>query len=371
MAATTAQNPAQTNTSAQVPFPIASRVGTRPSFTDTKILSAAAPVAATPIQVPAVGFIKRIWLEVILAGTGGSAPAFLADAPFNALASIGFRTAAGNDIFVPMSGYTLALVNKYNGNDVNSDPKSGRQYSAVAPSARFFLTLDFEFDPETGLGSIPALASNRSYQLNVTWAAISQFVSGGPSVTATINATAEYWFEPPAVSSTGLSQQTAPQGLGTLSQIQIDSPPLTPGDKLIKLNNVGSVMRNVIFVLRNSSGARIDTNGWPAVCEFLLDNNTLFNLPQTLWEEMMHRWYGLNASAKDVVNGLDTGVYVIPFHALTGGEAGDPANSRSQLLPTMDSTQLQLRGIWGSAASTLEVITNNIVPAPGSTLFGK
>ena len=367
----TATNPSASAQTAVVPFPIASRIGLRPSFTDTKVLSATAPTQATPIQIPAVGFVKRLWLEVILTGTGGTTPAWAADGPFNALASIGFRTAAGNDVIVPTTGYNIALNNKYNGPDIVSDPRAGAQYKATAPSAHFFLTLDFEFDPETGLGSIPALASNRSYQLNVLWAAISQFVTGAPTITATINAQAEYWFEPPATSSSGLSQATATQGLGTLSQLQIDNSPLTAGDKLIKLNNVGSVLRNIIFILRNSSGARIETNGWPDIAEILLDNNTLFNLPKTLWEEKMRRWFNLNQANKDVAGGLDTGVYVIPFHAMTGGISGDPANSRAQLLPTLDSSQLQIRGVWGSQASTLEIITNNIVPAPGSSLFNK
>jgi hypothetical protein len=85
----------------------------------------------------------------------------------------------------------------------------------------------------------------------------------------------------------------------------------------------------------------------------------------------MRRWFNLNQPNKDTAGGLDTGVYVIPFHAMTGGLSGDPANSRTQLLPTLDSSQLQIRGVWGSAASTLEIITNNIVPAPGSSLFNK
>lgn len=369
--AQTAQAPARANTAPQVPFPIASRVGIRPSFTDTKVLAASAPTVATPVQIPAVGYLKRIWLEITLAGAGGTTPAFTADGPFNAISSIGYRTAAGNDIVVPIDGYTLALVNKYGGHDMTADPRAGRQYAATAPSAHFYLTLDFEFDSETGLGSIPALASNRSYQFNITWAAISTFLTGAPSVTATINAHAEFWHEPPAVSSSGLAQATAPQGLGTLSQIQLDMPPLTPGDKTVKLNNVGSIQRNIIFVLRNSSGARIDTNGWPAVCEFLLDNNPLYNLPQNLWEEMMRRWFNLNATTKDVVSGLDTGVYVIPFHALVGSLSGDPTNSRSQFLPTLDASQLQLRGTWGSAVSTLQIITNNVVPAPGAAIFNK
>lgn len=355
-----------------VPFAIAGRHGTRPSFNFTSTLSAAAPTAVPPIQIPAVGYIRALVLRVTLAGTGGTSPAFTADGPFNAIQSINFRTAAGSDLIVPMDGYALYLVNKYGGfKSGNTDARVGFGYSATAPSATFTLRMPFEFDAETGLGSIPALAANRSYQLNITWAAISSFLTGAPSVTASMEIHAEYWTEPPAKSASGLSQVTEPQGLGTISQWQADMVPLTPGDKLVKLTNTGAVIRNIVFVLRNSAGARIDANGWPSQAEILLDNNTLFKLPQWYWHDEMRRWFGYQASTKDVANGLDTGVYVMPFHALTGNESGDPANSRSQLLPTLDASLLQIRGDWGSASSTLQIFTNNVVPGPGNTLFSK
>ena len=357
--------------SGQVPFSISSRIATRDSFTDTKTLSAAAPVSVSPIQIPAVGFIKHLWLHVKLAATGGTSPAFAADGPFGSIASISFKTAAGNDIIVPVTGYELFLINKYGGFSEVSDPRNGISYNVSGASAEFFLRLDFEFDAETGLGSIPALASNRSYQLFLTWAAISSFATGAPAITATVTATAEFWFEPPQQSATGLTQAVSPQGIGTLSQWQMDMAPMTPGDKYVKLNNVGSVLRNVILIVRNASGARIDTNGLGDVAQLYLDNNLLFHLPKNLWQEKMRRWYNLNATTKDVANGLDTGVYVIPFHALTGSIAGETANSRSQLLPTLDSSLVQVRSSWGSAVSTLQILTQNIIPAAGASLFGK
>jgi hypothetical protein len=81
----------------------------------------------------------------------------------------------------------------------------------------------------------------------------------------------------------------------------------------------------------------------------------------------MSRIYGLNAGAsKDVKAGLDTGVYVIPFYALAEGSAMANAR-RSQYLPTLDASLLQLRGTsWGAGASTLEIITNSVVPMSAS-----
>lgn len=373
----TAQNPSSKTTQvAALPFPIAARMMSRFSFTTGAIaLSAAAATQINPIQIPAVGYIRHITLEVILTGAGGTAPAFTADGPFNVLQSVEFRTAAGNDLIVPLTGYQIFLANKYGSQYAVApfcDPRMGKQYSATSPSAHFYLVVPLEIDCETGLGSIPALASNRSYQLALILAGIGTVFTGAPTATVQVNGTAWYWNEPPATSPGGTVQAIAPQGLGTISQWQLETPPLTPGDKYIKSNNVGNVLRTVIFTLRNVAGVRIDTNGWPPVCELYLDNEPMFYFTNNEWEDVMAKNYGLTAVGKDVAQGLDTGVYVVPFHALPGGMAGDPANSRSQYLPTLDASQLQLRGTaFGSAASTLEILTNSVIPTTARDIYSK
>lgn len=364
---------------ASLPFPIASRRMTRFSFNaGTFTLNAAAATPISPIQIPAVGYLSHINLEVTLTGTGGAAPAYTADAPFNVLAAVEFKTASGNDIIVPLTGYQLYLLNKYGCQFSQapwSDVKANRQYSAVAgvsPTSHFFLAIPLEIDSATALGAIPALASNRSYQLQLTLAAVSTVLSGAPAVTVAVVGTAYYWSQPADSTNTGVQQQSAPNGLGTLSQWQLEAPPVTPGDKYIKSNNVGNVLRCIIFTLRNAAGARIDANGWPGVSEIYLDNDPMFYLTQNEWEYIMAITYGFNASAKDVVLGLDTGVFVLPFFALGAGVAGDPMATRSQLLPTLDASLLQLRGTsFGANSSTLEIITNSIIPTSASVLYQK
>lgn len=373
---TQAQAPAAQQAAPALPFPIGSRKMSRFSFTTgTLTASASSPLPVSPIQIPAVGYLSHLNLEVTVTGSGGTTPAFTADAPFNILQAVEFKTAAGNDIIAPLTGYQLYLANKYGCQFAEapvSDNRLSRQYSATAPSAHFFLQVPLEIDNSNGLGAVPALASNRSYQLALTIAAISTVLSGSPSVTVTINGTAYYWSEPPATSQSGVTQATAPNGLGTLSQWQIEMPPLTPGDKYIKSNNVGNVLRTLILTLRDSSGARIDSNGWPGVTEIYLDNEPMFYLTQNEWEDLMVKQFALTASSKDVAQGLDTGVYVIPFHALAGSRAGDVNNSRAQMLPTIDASQLQIRGTsWGSNVSTLEIVTNSVIPVSAQSLFAK
>lgn len=345
-----------------LPFSIASRIGSRFAFdTGTVTLNTGAPTNIAPIAIPAVGYLKYIDLEVTAAFTGGTA--LTADGPFNLIQSINLRTAGGNDLIVPVTGYELFLVNKYGGFRNISDPRVGRQYSANQSGAHFFLRIPMEIDPETALGSIPAMASNRSYMVNVQFAPLASTVTGATAGNIRVLGTSFYWSEPPTVGAGGMAQQTEPDALGLISQWQVEQAPLTPGAKLVKLNNVGNVARTHIFVMRNAAGQRVDgLTGFGPESQVYLDNDMILTLQGTTWEQMITEWYNLTASSKDVANGLDSGVYVLPWHALTGSTAGDPANSRSQLLPTLNSSLLQLWSTWGTAASTLVTMTNSLIP---------
>lgn len=364
-------NKGKGNTSAlALPFPIASRAMKRFSFNDQRALGTGI-TAVTPIQIPAVGYMRSLQLKFTFAGTAGTS--FGADGPFNLISSIEFRTAAGNDLIVPMTGYQLYLINKFGHPSVMSpysDPKYVSYSTTAGTAATFFLDIPLELDPETGWGSIPALASNRSYQLVINYAPYT-VVTGATAGNMTVEGVANYWSEPPAQSASGLSQETQPQGLGTISQWQLDTPPVGPGDRYVKLNNVGNFMRNIIFVLRNAAGARISAD-WPASAEIYLDNEPMFYLPAADWQRFMRQNFGLVAAAPDVANGLDTGVYVLPFDSLVGSLSGDPANSRSQYLPTLDSSQLVIRGTsFGANAAIMEVLTNSVIPKNSADVYSK
>ena len=366
---------ATTATPAQVPaipFRIASRRQTRQAFTPPVVaLSASASSQLSPIEVPATGYLSTIRLEVSGAWSGGGAgTAFNADAPFNVISSVGVRSADGTPIITPIGGYALYLINKYGsvGFSGNAqDPKNSISYSATGGTATgtftFFLSLPFEFDKGTGLGSIPALASNRSYVIDVTLAAIST-VFGATNTPTGVNLTlkgySEYWAQPAAANSLGQAQETAPQGLGTLARWQLETPVITAGDKYVKSNNVGGTLRNHILVLRTAAGARTDSD-WPTVFQLYLDNEPQFYLTKTYFKDWMTRYYNLTATSLDAVNGLDTGVFVLPYHALLGGVAGDSEASRGQLLNTNSASLLQFYGSsFGASASTLEVYTQTI-----------
>jgi hypothetical protein len=376
--------PAQQVAQAGLPFTIASRVSKRQSFTLANIpLAAAAPVLApgTPVQIPAVGYLKNLRLEVTATITGG-APTFSADAPWNLIQQIAFKNSAGQNLVAPLSGYEWYIVNKYDGANAGintpfgrlQDPKIGRQYAAVATTnIHFFLDIPLEFDAASGLGSIPALASNRSYQAEITFSAISTIFGGTPptSVSVTVDATANYWDVPVGTTPGGVVQSTEPFGLGTLSLWQKENPPLAPGEQLTRSNNTGNVIRTLIYIAKTATGARTDAD-WTNVAELYVDNNPMLRYKKTEWQDDMVRQYGYDAAALDAAGGLDTGVYVIPFHLLAGGTAGDPNNSRAQLLATLDSTLLQLKGYsWGVNVSQLTTLTQAVASDNSAFIYSK
>lgn len=368
---------------AALPFSIASRYSTRESFSLPVVnLAAATPTiaAGTPVQIPAVGYLKKLRLKVSLTATGGTAPALTADAPFNVITSLALKNSAGQNLIAPLTGYELYIYNKYSGMGQGyasaygalGDPKAGRGYSDAVASPSFFIDVPIELDPSTGLGSIPALASNRAYQLDISFAAISTVWTGAPtSATVTVTATAHYWDVPVASTPGGVAQSTEPFGLGTLSLLQKESPIVAPGDQLTRLNNTGNVIRNLIFIARNSSGARVDAD-LPTISELYVDNNPMLRLTKSEWQDAMVRWFGLDAPALDAAKGLDTGVMVIPFHLLAGGVSGDPSNSHAQFLATLDATLLQFKGYdWGANISTATVLTQAIASENPQFIYSK
>lgn len=366
--------PATTAPTPAIPFKIGSRKQTRQAFTPATVtLATSASTAVSPIEIPATGYLSAVRLQVSYTYVASTAVTYTADAPFNIIQSIGVRSADGTPLITPMTGYQLYLINKYGAQTYtgrSADPKLGYGYSAPTATGTqtglFFLSLPFEFDHEFGLGSIPALASNRSYIVDITLSSNSTVFATGTFTTnaaVTITGFSEYWAQPAAANSLGQAQQTAPQALGTLARWQLETPVLTPGDKYIKSNNVGGTIRNHILVLRNSSGARIDTSGWPTIFQLYLDNEPQFYFTQNYFQDFMSRVYGLDGSvsAKDGAGALDTGVYVLPYASLLGGLAGDTANSRGQLLNTNSASLLQFYGSsFGANVSTLEVLTNTV-----------
>ena len=321
--------------------------------------------------------MTSLLLEVTIDGTGGTAPAFTNDGPWNVIQQLSVRNAGGSNLIAPSTGYDLFLMNLLGGQGApgfgpSADPRFGTSYSATAPDAHFFLWLPYIIDPSDAYGVIPATASNANYQVDVVLSSIAELMTGTPTdVTVNLRATAYYFDIPAPTDVAGRAQSVMPYS-NAVSVWQKETPSVNPGERLIKSNNVGNVIRNHIFTLRDDAGARIDTD-WPELFELYLDNQSRFAWPKTEHEFLMARWFGMNGAAKgNDVGELPEGVFAIPYHTLLGSQSGDPNNTRAQLLPTLDASLLQFRfQAFGADVSRLEILTESVSTTDAGYLFSK
>jgi len=367
-------------------------------------LSGTVPAAATQLQVvsvPAAGYLRGIEVLVDVATSGNSATtafktaATAGDAPWSFINSINLVSADGSNLVSNVSGYQLFLVNKYGAfrtQGQQMDPRSDQYFNlttgsgATGGSFSFRLFIPVEIDQTSGFCAIPNLAANKSYQINLQLNASSAVYSTAPTTAGsyTITFINHYWSQPAALNAVGVPQQIAPVSVGSVNLVQYQSIPVTSGDRVVQLQNVGNVLHKLIFTLRKSDGTRTSAD-WGATNQLILNNDTLFywttpnsTTNKSTWSSYITDVYGygdaVNATAPgtvstiDSANGLDTGVYALNFGDINGN--AQTGCSRDQFLPTLDSTLLQLRSTsFGANASTLEVLSMAVKPTSAAALY--
>lgn len=370
----------------QLPFTLGSAFSSRQAFSLPSQALGAGTLQPNgfPINLGSFGWISNIVLDITLSYTsGGSAPTLAADGIDTLIDRIGVRTAGGAPLIQPIDGYTLHMDNIFGGKrfgpttpTVGSDPDTLPGTDLAMPPAttaktnRFFRALQFEIDPSSGLGAIPATAANREFTIDLTLAAISTIFATNPPAAATVSieATVFYW-DLPADGAVpfGVTDQSQ-----TLRLLQVERAPVNAGENKLKTNNVGNVIMNHYLIFRNNSGVRDDTN-FSSPFQVDIDNNARLWLTKTIWKAAMASWFGLGkgGQAIDTPGGLRSGVYVLPWRLLAGGEAADPQSSHAQYLATLNTTQLVMHGLNYGGAGSLQVTTDAVSTPNAAFLYSK
>lgn len=333
-----------------LPFTSSSHEHVEPAFTVT-----ATPTTAeqqlNPIDIPAYGYFRYLFLEVVCSGGVGGTLA--ADAPWNILSRVTLQDVNGANI-VDLSGYNLFLANLIGGYSFNADPSDSPWYVGSAPNPAFYLRVPVEISRKDGLGSLANQNSAANFKLNLsinTRANITSADFTTPPL-VTIKGWLEAWTLPAQVDGRGRPQAQVPPLLGTgqyWSSQRVSG--ILVGNNTLPIRRVGNLIRTVIFVARDASNVRVDTV-FPDPMQFTWDGNVIFNasqkyLQQYLFEEMV------NAARP-------TGVYALLYN--TGGPAGHVGNEEPNLyLPTAQSSRLELYGN-SAVAGSIEVIMNEIAP---------
>jgi hypothetical protein len=358
------------------------------------------------IQLQTNAFLECVLLDFSLVTAGNAATvAFAADSPWQVIQQIKLDDPAGQSIITPISGYNLYLLNKYLPDvECALDPKRDPNYSTVTGagatggSFSFRVVLPIEHRRRDALGALNNSAANQRYLITISvipaFATLYTTPPTTPAPNLFLQVFQEYWTSPPATITTaqGSSQvQATPSGLGTVGFVRYErhNEVSGGGSPLIQFNNVGDFISMIIFVLRDTAGAR-DINlgpqsgtnqNFPAEFDFWVNDfqtQALSTIGATtptattgnggVWPRNMSRFYDY-PNAVETAGGLDNGVFVLhPLASLFDRQYNfAPAN---QYLPTDATTKLQIRGsLWGNGSSFLEVITRMIRPVSGSALF--
>jgi hypothetical protein len=371
---------------AVIPFTRASRKKTRNVGTYGPVTLNTSVQAQPVIPLPAAGYLRAIWLTVTATAAGNAATvAFNADAPFNILQQISLTAANGDSIISTIDGFALYALNKYGCFGTGTaDPVRDPSYSlttgagGTGGSFQFIIRIPVEIDSRDGLGALQNMAANQAFMLQYSLNSLANVYTTAPTAapTVTVQATMEYWNAPAATNLDGVPQAQAPNGNGTVSLIQTQSPVLAPGSvQNIQMLNVGNTIRHGIFILRTSAGVRTEVD-WPTVTNFYVNNDQLMYKRKEQWRSQLALDYGLwnGITAAPTANALDNGVFILDDFindGAAGGHNAESAANRNLWLVTNSATAFNIEAgtAWGASASTLQILQNNIRPASPQSLY--
>lgn len=349
------QRPAQRPPTAlpPIPFSAASHEHTEPVTTDATLALGAAQQPRGPFDVPAYGFLRHIFLEVT--GSGGviGAGVAAADYPFNILQNIALIDVNGAPIFGPLDGFAALQANIYGAYAYRSDPRLAPDYVGTI-NTKFGLRIPIEITRHNAYGSLAnqnaAAAYKLSWSLNTAAATFSTAPTTPPNIQ--VRAWLEAWSQPNATDLTGRPQAREPIGHGTTQfWSAFTKAGLAVGNQTILLPRVGNLVRGLLFIARDGTGARND--------------GVLPDPIQVTWDARILRYesqfYRRSRQSEGLMGGIarDAGVFAVMFNDINDGNYGD--EDPNLWLPTVQATRLEVDGS-NAVAGSLQIVTNDVAP---------
>jgi len=338
-----------------VPFLRATGRHVEPAF-DVSFTPGSSSVNLGPFDVPAHGFIRSVLLWV--QGSGGALGGGTADPdmPWNVLKEVSLQDTNGYPVVHPLSGFQLFLANLYGGYRGFPNPAGVEGFDGSI-NMNFFLRLPVEITPWDGFGALSNQSASSPFRVSLIGAALGDLVSGGTPTAPTVRIRAFLEAYDPVAETDmlGNPQETAPPGHGTTQYWSVTTPSVSAQRQQVRHTRVGNLIRNLIYVFRDTNGARSATVE-PDEFTLTWDSRLVIsNKPTAVHKAEMSEAFGFSAPA---------GVLVLPFTDDQDGTAG--YENRHLWIPTVESTRLEFEGTFG-AAGVMEIITNDV----GVTALGR
>lgn len=363
-----------------IPFRRSTRKHMEPFF-DSSIALTTGSQQISPVNIPAYGFLRGVWVRVDATGGSGSTTSavFAGDYPFNAL-TISLQDVNGAPIYGPFSGtqgtYLSFLIQKYGGYRRGSDARLNYIFTTGSSGGNFSYRtyIPIEMNRTSGIGALTNLNAAAAYQIFMQLQPSTTLFTTSPSPTlptVRVRLWLDAYAQPPAHDLLGNMTTPAPPALNTTQFWSVATFPINSGSNIVRLTRLGQFIRNIIFVLYGgaaSPSVRVD-NDWPDPAELWLDDYQLASIGQDTWQSWnIGAEYNIDPNVTDsAAVGLpsrDVGVYPYSF-ADDGDGLWIGAEHYGGYLPTLQSSRLEIRGTFGAnnTVKQLFVLTNDIAPA--------
>lgn len=359
-----------------VPFVRGSGKGKYKFFSKSGLTFTTATQDLGPIDVKAYDYMRSILVTFTSTANGGATGTAQADAPFNAFTNIAVKQPNGQTMYQVSSGHHAAMIHKYGGYRGFNDPRNDPTFATTGSSATFAFRIPWELDLRDALGALPNKDAAAPFTLELTLNTLTNvFGSGqGTSPTFTVEAWLEAYDQPPT-SLGGAPVQTTPPNMNTLQRWTEQNITMSTGQFDARVRKLGNYLRCLIPIMKNSSNARIVTNGWADPVQIVLDEDVKDNISQADWQRRTWEAWGYGgiqpgtaatlgtassiAIQIDSPMGADTGVWPYQYYAPERDVAVENVNF---YLPTIESEDYLFRGSWGSAVSKLVTLVCEVLP---------
>lgn len=402
MTVTATEKPAQQKAGKAQPVRRPFIVGTRridsSTYDFTKTLTAGTQNLPN-YECDAEGFMSGLYLlvEGNVTATATGVVGYASEAPFGILDTVELQDTNSKPILGPMTGYELYLCNKYGGYTFNDDSRNNADSflltSGSALDFGFVLRLPIEIVHRDALGSLPNKSSSATYTLKLrlgAYAAGSVFNAVGlQTVEVRVRVQQFGWMDPEATDIQGNAVQGTPPANGTTQIWDVQGyQGLAAGNMSLRLQGLDTMIRNLIFVLRDNSASSATAAAsatssatqrhagdlsFPDPFTLQYEKSTPISRYKTIWRHMIGEWFeyvaARGALGTEAAKARDLGVYPEPYNVDFGLKPG--AESRYGYMPSNSGTTWRVSGSIpassGTAPYTLSVIANKVA-APGGNV---
>lgn len=324
----------------------------------------ALPTATTQfvnLNVPSFGFLRNILLIVTTSGGVAGSAVASGDFPYNVFSEITLLDTNGAPLYGPVDGYSAFLSNKYGGYTYNCDPAAvpdALVASSNLVNFSFILRIPVEINANSGFGSLGNMNSAASYKLRLginTVANIWSVTTGLTAPTVNIDIYMECWTPPDLYDAFGRPQETEPPSHGTSQAWSKQTFAINAGANQILLTRMGNLLRNVIFVVRDSSGVRRTFANMPTPLTLQWDSRQMFVEDIRIRRMYMAERYQQVAG----VAGPETGVLLYSYMHDVLNHGGD--GGVALFIPTVQGSRFELDGN-NFAVGSVDILVNDVLP---------